>query len=107
MATDSANAQLVKPLTITVNDLPELAGSGGLVIGDGSAQRSSVRELTVKFDGAVAIETGAFAIAKRGTSGGEVNLTVAPSINGSGQTVVVLTFSGQLTRGNGALSDGY
>ncbi len=45
VATDSANAQLVKPFTITVNDLPELAGSGGLVIGDGSAsalQRSRV-----------------------------------------------------------------
>lgn len=107
-AIDSANAQFTKALAISVNDLPEFSASGGLVVGDGSAQRSTLSSVTVTFDGAVAIDSGAFAVAKRGNGGGAVTTTATPSINGSGQTVVVLTFSGSFVRGvGGALGDGY
>ena len=105
---DAANAQFSKAFAISVTDLPELANSGGMVVGDGTAQRSTLRSLTVTFDGAVTIASGAFAVTKRGLDGGAVTTTATPAINGAGQTVVVLTFSGQFTRGaSGALSDGY
>lgn len=105
---DAANAQFSKAFTISVTDLPELASSGGMIVGDGTVQRSSVRNLSVTFDGEVTIASGAFSVTKRGTDGGAVTTAATPALNGTGQTVVVLTFSGQFTRGtSGALSDGY
>jgi len=105
-ATDSANNQFTKALTVTVNDLPEL--SGNVVLGDGAVQHSLIQKVVVTFDGAVTIDSGAFAVAKRGPDGGAVATTATPVVNGSGQTVVTLAFAGAFTRGlAGALSDGY
>lgn len=105
-AKDSANNQFIKSFAISVNDLPEM--NGGVVLGDGTVQRSLIQKVTVTFDGAVTIASGAFTVDKRGPGGGAVTTTATPVLNGSGQTVVTLTFGGALTRGlAGALSDGY
>ncbi len=69
----------------TVIDLPELATSGGVVVGNGSAQRSTIRSLTVTFEGAVTIASGAFALVKRGSEGGSVTTTAVPALNSSGK----------------------
>ncbi len=62
----------------------------------------------VTFDGAVTIAPGAFVVDRLGTGGGTVSTTATTTINGSGQTVVSLAFSGAFTRGtSGALVDGY
>ena len=105
-AKDLANSQFSQSFTITVIDLPEMIG-GAPVLGDGTAQRSMMQKITVTLDGAVTISSGAFTVIQRGPSGGAVTTTATPVVNGSGQTVVTLTFSGAFTRGAGVLADGY
>ncbi len=103
-STDQSGLSFEKALSISVADMPELVS--GPVIGNGTASRSVVRQVTVTLDGAITIDTGAFSVVKRGASGGPVTTTATPIINGQGQTVITLTFSGAFTHG-GALDDGY
>lgn len=91
-----------KPMQIHVIDLPEVLG---IRVGDTASQRSQVQQLLVTFDGAVSIAPDAFEIEQRG-GGGIVDHGFSTELNGSGQTVAMLTFSGPLTRGSGALLDG-
>jgi hypothetical protein len=107
-------------VTVTVND-----GSGGVtvrsrdvvivssvtaarvasvVLDDGTAQRSMIRSVTVKFDKAVTIQAGAFSVLKRGAGGGAVALkTPVITTDSSGRTIVTLTFASAV--GN-SLADG-
>lgn len=103
--TDEGGLFFEKTMQLTVVDLPELVGSP--LLGDGSAQRSLVKQIMITFDGPVDILSGAFAVNKRGPGGGAVDFTITPSINSLGQTEVQLTFSGAFTRAGGALIDGY
>jgi hypothetical protein len=84
----------------------------GVQVNDGSAQRSEVRSLTVTFSGPVTFAGGnanaAFQL-QRVQTGNNVGLAATVGTNGSGQTVVTLTFSGSETdqvsgQNGGALS---
>ncbi|HEY1376238.1 MAG TPA: choice-of-anchor Q domain-containing protein [Gemmataceae bacterium] len=80
------------------------------VVDAGTAQRSSVRSITVTFSSAVNFTGGndnaaaAFQLARTGPTGatGNVGLTATVSTDGSGRTVVKLTFSGAFTESNTA-----
>ena len=71
------------------------------VIGDGTAQRSIVDSITVRFDGEVEIQPGAFVLTHR-TSGALIATSFTESLG-----VAVVEFSGTGTHGRGALDDGY
>ena len=104
-ATDQGGLFVEKSFAISVIDLPELVGSPQF--GDGSAQRSQIDHVSLTFDGPIDMLPGAISFAKRGVGGGVVNTNATSAINGLGQTVVTLTFSGAFTRAAGALEDGY
>ena len=104
-STDAAGLFLEKQLTLNVVDLAEFVGTP--TIGDGTAQHSSVNKVVIVFDGSTTIQANAFAVNKRGAGGGSVTTVATPTVNGAGQTVVTLTFSGAFTRGTGVLVDGY
>jgi len=92
-----------RPVLVTaaaVNDpLPTVVG---VVVNDGSAQRSRVTSLTVTFSEVVTLGDGAFEL--RSHSGALVGLEVAASEVG-GRSVVVLTFAGDGIEA-GSLADG-
>lgn len=73
----------------------------GVVVNDGSAQRSKVNSLTVTFDGPTTVDPGAFELAG---PDGPVTLNVALSVV-DGRTMAVLTFTGPGVIG-GSLADG-
>jgi photosystem II stability/assembly factor-like uncharacterized protein len=81
---------------VRVGSVAPPATVSGLQINDGSEQRSMVRSLTVTFSGPVTFAnnnpTAAFQLTRVG--GGAVGLSAALSVNGSGGTVVTLTFVG-------------
>jgi hypothetical protein len=72
----------------------------GVTVNDGSVQRSEVRSLTVTFSGPVTFAggnaTSAFQLT-HDSDGINVGLATNVATNGSGQTVVTLTFSGSET----------
>jgi hypothetical protein len=74
----------------------------GLLLNDGSAQRSRVTSLTVTFNGVLTLDPGAFELLRQG--GGLVSLDVAASVV-DGRTVAVLTFAGEDVVA-GSLADG-
>jgi hypothetical protein len=80
-------------------------------VNDGTAQRSEVRSISVTFDGAVAFAGGnanaaaAFSL-QHVQTGNNVALSAAVSLNGAGQTIVTLTFSGSETDPVSALNGG-
>lgn len=88
-------------------ELKKLADVNSTQLGDGTAQHSKIDRLVIQFDGQVDIEAGAISLSKRGNGGGLVTSSLSTVINGSGNTVATLTFSGALTRGGGVLVDGY
>lgn len=73
-----------------------------VVVNDGSAQRSMVRTLTVKFDRVVTFDPGAFGLQR--ANGSSVGLNLASSLVG-GRTVAVLTFTSSGIIG-GSFADG-
>ena len=91
-------------VTIQLLDLPESIGAATL--GDGTAQRSMIKQLALTFDSPVTLDAGAFTLTKRGAPG-VVTTQATQATNGLGQSVVSLAFSGLYTRGTGALEDGY
>lgn len=72
-------------------------------------QRSSVSSITVKMDGVIDIESGAFAVTQRsdanGPTGDPVEITYSKTVE-SGQTVVEISFDSLLRNTAGALEDG-
>jgi N-acetylglucosamine-6-sulfatase len=74
----------------------------GVVVNDGSAQRSMVNSVTVTFDRVVTLDAGAFALRRAG--GAAVGVGVTTSVV-DGRTVAVLTFSGPGVFA-GSLADG-
>lgn len=90
--------------TINLTNILELIGN--VVIGDGTAQRSLVNQVTMTFDGPITVDEGAFTVTKRGAPG-TVTTQTAFTTNGLEQTIVTLSFSGLNTRNGGALNDGY
>ena len=103
-ATDRAGRFVERILSIGVVDLPELVGEA--TVGDGSAQRSSVAQVKLTFDGAIDISPGAFSVIQRGTNN-PVALASPVLTQNAGQTVVTLSFQGAMTRNAGALLDGF
>lgn len=73
-----------------------------VVVNDGSAQRSMVKSLTVKFDGPVTIDAGAFEVHRQ--DGSLVDLSVVTSVV-NGRTRAMLTFAGTGVVA-GSLADG-
>ncbi len=75
----------------------------GVVINDGNSQRSTVDSITITFSTIVTLDSGAIEVDKRG--GGAEGVTLANSIDGSGHTVVTITFAGADIIGH-SLADG-
>jgi hypothetical protein len=87
-------------------------------VNGGQQQTSSVTTLKVTFSSQVTLGSGAFTLTRVGTYGGAAGdgatlqssdgtISVSTSVNGSGQTVATLTFSGANTvSGSGSLNDG-
>ncbi len=106
--TDNLNSALFfeRTFLITVVDLPEVLTT---VVAESNAvgsQRSAVRSITITFDGPVDITGNPFEVRQRGGATPIVTTAFTTSTNSSGQTVATVTFSGALTRANGALLDG-
>jgi hypothetical protein len=75
-----------------------------VVLGDGSEGRSSIKQLTLEFDGIVDPSGDAFSLTQRETNS---QVEIAWKIdNSSGVSIVVITFSGSLTETSGSLVDG-
>lgn len=78
---------VAQPVTVTA-----------IQVGDGSAQRSEVRSLRVTISGPVTFANNnpaaAFQLTRVTGAGGSVGLSAGVSTNGSGQTVVTLSFNG-------------
>ena len=91
-----------KQLLIDVNNHLEIEG---IIFGDGTNQRSLVKQIVVSFDEIVTLSTGAFTLTQRGTSGGPVGLDTPNISNVTGKSVVTLTFSGDFVTA-GSLDDG-
>ncbi len=104
--TDQEGLFYEESFTISIIDMPEMLGAA--TIGDGTSQRSLVKQMVATFEGPISIAPGAFSVVKLGVGGGVVATTATATVNGLGQTIVTLTFSGGFTRGlAGALVDGY
>jgi hypothetical protein len=85
--------------TATLTVIPPTVAAA-VQVNDGAAQRSEVRSITVTFSGPVSFAGGdanaaaAFTLTRLTGGGGAVGLHAAVAVNGSGQTVVTLTFLG-------------
>jgi Bacterial Ig-like domain/Cadherin domain len=108
-STDQGGLFVERVFTITVNNVLEF--NPNIQVGVGSSQRSSVRSLTLAFDNAIEFDAEAFQVFRRDRdSNGQLQLVpVATSVSlpsVAGGTTATLTFSGNQTRGSGALLDG-
>jgi hypothetical protein len=102
--TDEEAAQWSDPALVLGGWVPDTDPHvQGVVVNDGSAQRSMVTSLTVSFSDTVTLEAGALELTGQG--GGSVAFSVATSVQGS-RTVAVLTFTGADVIG-GSLPDGH
>src|SRR6516165_3033636 len=81
----------------------QLPAVQGVVVNDGSAQRSMVNSLTVTFSTVVHLDPGAFELVRQ--EGGVIQLDVSESVV-DGHSVDTLTFSGAGIIG-GSLADGH
>ena len=98
-ANDKALDSVPATVTVTVPAPPRVTG---VVINDGSAQRSLIRSITVTFDTLVTFDAGAFVLVR---AGGTIPTLTRQVTQANGQTQVVLTFSGAGTYA-GSLGDG-
>ncbi|MEM6473324.1 MAG: cadherin repeat domain-containing protein, partial [Planctomycetota bacterium] len=104
-ATDTGGRTDTRTVYIRLRDVDETAVTPEVVdlqIGNGSAQRSMIREITVTFNDIVTVTGDAFIILKDGTD------TIVPTValnNSLGYTVATLTFEGGDYSG-GSLADG-
>jgi len=109
--TDQGGAFFEKQITVQVSNLLEI--SQPIQVGDGTAQRSVVKQLVVTFDHGVSIDPGAFLVQQRvRLSNGSLALNTVPvtfaiSTLPSGGSIATVTFSGPLTHAStNALVDG-
>ncbi len=96
-AIDSGGLSLDRTFTVSLINMPELAGP--VQIGDGTIQRSAIRQLVVDFDADVVIDAGAFSVDKRTLVSNlptfaAVNTIVDISTLPNGKTRATLTFTG-------------
>jgi hypothetical protein len=88
----------------------QAASVTSVVFGDGTNQRSQVRQIVVNFSQPVTFlgndPNAAFTVHRSGTGGtiGDVSITATP--NATPATSVTITFSGALTESNNSLVDG-
>lgn len=99
-----------RAFTISIADLAEIQQP--VQIGDGTSQRSQVKQLVIDFDNDMIVDADAFLVQQRTIVNGvpvfnTVTTQFALSILPSGDTRATLSFSGPLTRSGGALADGY
>ena len=94
---------LTDPRTVTVQVAAADAAPTvtGVVVGDGSAQRSIIRQVEVNFDQDVAVDADAFEVVRK-SDGNRIPVDVTATVNGS---AVTLTFAGGSTT-SGRLIDG-
>jgi hypothetical protein len=102
-AVDNDGLWYEKPILVTIMNLLELTQTP--VFGDGTSQRSSVRSITVEFDGPVEIQSSAFQLTRRGSAGGVVSTSFVTETTAAGGTRAIITFAGPFTRA-GSLVDG-
>ena len=95
-----ADPQAAEEISFTAPVLGPLNIVTGIVVNDGSAQRSMVTRLTVNFSGPVTIAPNAFELRRQ--DGALVSLNAAPAADGRS---VVLTFTGSDAIGS-SLADG-
>ena len=110
-ATDASGHIFEKPLTVSIVNVPELVNS--IQFGDGTAQRSSIRQIVFDLDGAVELSSGAIALHRRERDANNqvqlqsVDSTWVTSTLANGNTRITLSFSGTYVRsGTTALVDG-
>ncbi|MGN6546234.1 MAG: SdrD B-like domain-containing protein [Aureliella sp.] len=102
--TDASGNALERTFPISIDNVPELATAAQF--GDGTAQRSSVNQIMLEFDGAVDIDAGAIQLHKRELdSQGNVVLQLVDTswqtnLLPSGHMRVTLSFSGAYVRPN-------
>ncbi len=101
--TDQDGASVEVPLTIALQDLPEMEL---INVAGGQLQRSLVDTVDVVFDGLVDIASDAFTVNKRGAAGGTVETSFTTSTDAFGRTVATITFSGTFARSTGTLVNG-
>jgi FG-GAP repeat len=102
-ATDSDGAATTTTFALVDQELAQIQQ---FIVADGTAQRSLVRQVAVRFDMLVDIDPGAFAVTKLGVGGGNVDVTFTTAASGT-QTVATILFSGPFVElGSGSLLDG-
>ena len=98
-ANDGGLASAPATVGLTVRPSPKVTA---VVIGDGTAQRSEIRSVTVTFDSLVTFDAGAFYVAR---PSGAIPVVTPHVTQANRQTTVVLTFSGAAAA-YGGLNDG-
>ena len=86
--------------------LTELAAIDSVVVNGGESQRSQVTQLEIHFNTEVEIDADAFVVERRGGSPDTVTTSFITELDENGNTIAILSFSGSMTRGQGALFDG-
>ena len=80
------------------------------LVNEGSAQRSSISQLTITLDGDVEVDANAITLIQRSNANGEtgtvVNTSHVSSLDGDGNTVLIITFSSLTRNDSGILEDG-
>lgn len=101
------NTSTTSPLVIEFADGLAPLGVSSVTIGDGTDQRSVVKEIAVEFDALATIQDGAFEVQRLGVGEPESVVVTASSTDDGMRTTVALQFSGPLTSPDGgALLDG-
>ncbi|MCU0708057.1 MAG: cadherin repeat domain-containing protein [Pirellula sp.] len=114
-ATDSSGSTLDRSFALNVLNIPELIGD--IVVGDGTIQRSLIKQLTMVFDSELEIDSGAFKVQQRLFDANnllvpkDVPILVqqTPLPNGHWQVQITFVFSGTdypVRSGSLALQDG-
>jgi Ca2+-binding RTX toxin-like protein len=112
---DSADNAFEKSLAIAVGNAPEMVGA--IVVGDGSVQRSLIKQLSFVFDTEVLINEGAFVVQRRDFNAAGILTPVSVPIqvsqiaeaNGNYRVIIKFVYSAGSTtvrQGSLALQDG-
>ena len=106
-ATDPNGSSDVSSFSIDATGMP--AEVTGVVVNDGSVQRSRVDSLTVTISGAVTLDPGAISVIQRSDAGGvtgtSVGTTYTTAVVG-GNTEITISFTSETRNSFGALNDG-
>ncbi|WP_149497533.1 right-handed parallel beta-helix repeat-containing protein [Roseiconus lacunae] len=99
-ATDGRGATDLALINIALQNQIEVVSA---TVDDGTAQRSVVRSLTIRFDAVVTLSADAIEIE---TQSGETIAPIITTHNELGRTIATLTFAGDMVDASGALLDG-